>query len=183
MGAKILSKNNKKKSVLPGAILLPRDSRPSRMAKINAANPDMSDKDAAAIAGYSPNSSPTTLKTSKGYRLARQTIQEQRELLSLKKGFRFADVAGRMQKIFFDQITHDHKEDGKKVKDRVPVPPSVQVSAGKELKEIMGHEAPIKVEMEQRGLFMSFTELSGKDLANMRNHYAGSRQESPEHVQ
>lgn len=115
--------------------------------------PDGLKRDALVAAGYSPNTSSSRIENSKGVQRAMMTLEKQRELIQQREGFTFEDMAQRLKTRAIDSN----------------VSAGVQTDNDKLLSKILGYEAPTVVKTQSLGLMLEFSDLSGADLAAMRD--------------
>lgn len=97
---------------------------------------------------------------------ASQGVEIQRNTLQNTKGTTLTDQVNRLQKIAAGKLKERIKgDDGKYKTVPVHVPISARIAADRELKDLLGHKAVDRIEVTQRSLLLSFTDLSPDDIA------------------
>jgi hypothetical protein len=115
-------------------------------------------KEAKKLAGFSENYHTGKLEASKAYKRAIKSIEEEREELRHKAGFRLSDVATRAKEIATAKVVTEEgqKEYAECARDRL--------AADKQLISLLNYEPTKQVQVSHKGLFLEFTGLSSDDL-------------------
>jgi hypothetical protein len=130
----------------------PDPEKPSEMVKAyaerRAAMPNEFKKDSAVAVGYSPNTSPTYIEATKGFRYAMMSVDRQREAIGQEEELSFEGVARRVVA---------------RAKDPM-VTPGVQTDNDKLLIGMMGYSAPTVAINKNATLVLEFNDLSSADI-------------------
>jgi hypothetical protein len=131
---------------------LEQTEKQKKYAKFRIANPDKPKKAARDYAGYSEGTSVTAVESKTGTKYAMASVERQRETLQTDPDYSFEGVARRL-------VTRAKDED---------VPAGVQTDNDKVLVGMMGYSAPTQVHTKSLGLMLEFNDLTGADLAALK---------------
>ena len=147
-----------------------RGKRPSTRKYVSnlAENPEMTKDEAKLDAGFSPATSPGSIERTHKFQVAVKSVQEQREAIQVKPGYRLADLSKVLKNIYKDNVYE--KGSGVGVRTRKEVKPKDMISAIKEQKEILGYKAPDELHTQHRALLLAFNGLDGGDLTQLLQH-------------
>jgi hypothetical protein len=128
-----------------------RGKKAQKFAKIRIENPSLNKKQALVAAGYTPDTNPKTVENTKSYRVAVQSLQNQRQGLQETQGLTFTDSA-----TFYRDLSQDEAND-----------PADRIRARKQLDTILGYEAPKEVNIRKIGLLLELKDLTTADLQSL----------------